>query len=201
MNLNDVELMEDLPYYRSMQKQQPHRNPHPVTGSPAIVAQQYHHHQQQIHQHHHPPPHNHPQSRSGIRPEEYEETSIAIIAPDIRIPHHQHGAGISSTSCHSNSCEQYTALGAFSVALSIVTYLSDIGTDIAACYALFLEGRFWSSGLTASFVVVAAIIVNVLSIHWYVQNQKSMTPYQSLTPTSWVVRCVFHVLLLGQIYR
>lgn len=163
--LNEVELLEELPYYRSLQK---------GGGGGG--------------------------HRSGaLRLEGYDddETSIAIIAPDIRLPQHQ----LAAITSIDNRYEQYSSSGSLGVLLSILSYIGDVGTDLVVCYVLFTEGRVLWAALMASFVVLAAITLNALSMFWYVQNHKNISSYETPSTLSKIVRTLCHLLLLGQLYR
>ncbi|XP_054719492.1 XK-related protein 6-like [Uloborus diversus] len=170
--LNEVELLEDIPYYRTLQKP-------------------------------HPPPHGHllssaPHYPTAPRPRpDYDETAIAIIAPDIRShPPNSHPLSISTL----DHGEQYAPLGCLDATLSALAYLGDLGTDLLVCYVLFAEGRVTWSALTAAFVLLSAIVVNIISIDWYARNQRASV-YTSASKLTWTVRSLFHLLFVGLLYR
>lgn len=141
--LNEVELMEELPYYRTLQKPPQHHHPQP----PLPIA-----------------PHYPTAPRGGLRhpapadlrPCYDDETSIAIIAPDIRMPqhHHHHTGSPLETS-------RYAPLGCPDALASAVALASDVGTDALACYVLFAEGRVLWAALAAAFVLLASVSVSV----------------------------------------
>ncbi|KAF8786193.1 XK-related protein 6-like [Argiope bruennichi] len=178
--INEVELLEELPYYRTLQKPP--------------------HHQSQ--QHHGPPlssaPH-YPTAPRGLRMDpSYDETAIAIIAPDIRVPQNNNPLSISSL----EHCEQYSPLGCLDILMSIMCYAGDLGSDLVVCYVLFAEKRILWAVLTATFVLLSSVVVNVLSIHWYIRNQRSSASvYTSVSKLTWVIRSLFHIFFMGLIYR
>lgn len=127
--LHEVELLEELPYYRSLARPRP--------------------------------PHHHPQQPPIPG---YDETPIAIIAPDIRTPSKQQQQHLHHTA--STLPQQYSGPGCPEVLVSVAAYGADVATDLALCCALFAEGRVVWSALIVTFVLISAVVVNACSLYW-----------------------------------
>lgn len=179
--LNEVELMEELPYYRTLQKPPQHHHQPPISTAP----------------HYPTAPRGGYRSTLDNRLAYDDETAIAIIAPDIRMPqqHHHHNSPLSI-----ESPSRYTPLGCADVLASLLALALDVGTDALACYVLFAEGRTLWASLAAAFVLLASAVCNVLSLWWYIRNQRTSV-YAVAGTWKWVVRIIFHVLCMGLLYR
>lgn len=158
--LHEVELLEELPYYRSLARPRPPLQHQAAPG--------------------------------------FDETPIAIIAPDIRTPSKQQQQHHTANSLP----QQYSGPGCPEVLVSVAAYGADVATDLALCCALFAEGRVVWSALIVTFVLLSAVVVNACSLYWYIRSQKSATAvYTSVGKVQWGIRVVAHALLLGLLYR
>ncbi|XP_076359254.1 XK-related protein 4-like isoform X2 [Tachypleus tridentatus] len=106
-----------------------------------------------------------------------------------------------------NEKDHFTVFSAIATFVCIVSYVINIGTDVAVCYLLFMENNLWWFGFTATTTVVPVLTVNVFSIRWYLQDaqEKKLTSRTlskpNLSKLDWTVRIFFHVLLLGPVIR
>ncbi|BFY99748.1 hypothetical protein BsWGS_02788 [Bradybaena similaris] len=74
--------------------------------------------------------------------------------------------------------------------ISLVTFLLDVGTDIAVCIHLFLDDQTVWGWLVAVFITLSAVFMSVVSVIWNIQD-KTATP----------VIVVSHLLLVAPIER
>ncbi|XP_064486265.1 XK-related protein 7-like [Ornithodoros turicata] len=95
--------------------------------------------------------------------------------------------------CQLSSCGSKPAFTAFDVlltVLSIVTFFSDIATDIIVVVHYALSELWVYFGLTLLFVVAPSFIVNLFSLRWHIHDNKN-------TKLVWTFNC----LQLGVLYR
>ncbi|XP_076316645.1 XK-related protein 6-like [Tachypleus tridentatus] len=101
----------------------------------------------------------------------------------------------------------FSLVSAFFTLVCIFSYTIDIGTDIAVCYFLHLEGNSWWFGLTLAITVIPGLTVNAFSLRWYMHDQEERKSHSSnvqrpkMSKLDWTVRVFFHILLLGPVIR
>ncbi|XP_013775682.2 XK-related protein 4-like [Limulus polyphemus] len=101
----------------------------------------------------------------------------------------------------------FTIVSAVFALVGIFSYTFNIGTDIAVCYFLHLEGYTWWFGLTVAFTAIPALTVNVFSLRWYMhkqevkKNHSTIVHRPKMSKLDWTIRILFHVLLLGPVIR
>ncbi|XP_076319297.1 XK-related protein 4-like isoform X2 [Tachypleus tridentatus] len=103
--------------------------------------------------------------------------------------------------------DKFTLFSALATLVCIVSYIINIGTDVAVSYLLFVEGNFWWFGFTVASTAIPALTVNIFSIRWYMhdaQETKSQSEALAKPHTSkkdWIMRIFFHIVLLGPVLR
>ncbi|XP_076319298.1 uncharacterized protein LOC143230128 isoform X1 [Tachypleus tridentatus] len=103
--------------------------------------------------------------------------------------------------------DKFTLFSALATLVCIVSYIINIGTDVAVSYLLFVEGNFWWFGFTVASTAIPALTVNIFSIRWYThdaQETKSQSEALAKPHTSkkdWIMRIFFHIVLLGPVLR
>ncbi|XP_022236004.1 uncharacterized protein LOC111083651 [Limulus polyphemus] len=101
----------------------------------------------------------------------------------------------------------FTLASAFFTLIGIFSYTIDIGTDIAVCYFLHLEGNSWWFGLTLAVTAIPALTVNAFSLRWYMHDQEESKTHSSsvhrpkMSKVDWAIRLFFHLILLGPVIR
>ncbi|XP_076313785.1 XK-related protein 4-like isoform X3 [Tachypleus tridentatus] len=101
----------------------------------------------------------------------------------------------------------FTLASAFFTLVAIFSYTIDIGTDIAVCYFLHLEGNSWWFGLTLAVTAIPSLTVNAFSLRWYMHDQEESKTHSpsvhrpKMSKVDWAVRLFFHLILLGPVIR
>ncbi|XP_076318762.1 uncharacterized protein LOC143229828 isoform X7 [Tachypleus tridentatus] len=103
--------------------------------------------------------------------------------------------------------DQFTVFSALATFVCIISYVINVGTDVAVSYFLYVEDNLWWFGLTAAATAIPSLTVNIFSIRWYVHDAKERKTHPRalsrphMTKLDWVVRIFFHMVLLGPIIR
>ncbi|KFM64698.1 XK-related protein 6, partial [Stegodyphus mimosarum] len=96
------------------------------------------------------------------------------------------------------------AVGIFSAMLttiSLFSYSVDIASSAVLCYWLFNTGRWWW-WLSIGSLLCALLIVNIFSMRWYIHDaQEDKAHVLKVSPSHWVMRALFHIVLLGPVIR
>ncbi|KAF5396010.1 hypothetical protein PHET_11270 [Paragonimus heterotremus] len=84
--------------------------------------------------------------------------------------------------------------------LSVLTYMSDIGSDAYLVYSYYKQGDYFWSGLTLILLIVPALVMTTFSLAWYVLDRKlNVDPPR--TCRAWTLRLFFHGLQLAPLVR
>ncbi|XP_022657652.1 XK-related protein 4-like isoform X2 [Varroa destructor] len=112
--------------------------------------------------------------------------------------------------------DSFTAYSALFTVFSLLTYSLDLASDAFICYLFYINHNLICAGITLAFTVTPSVIVNVFSVRWYVQDDKEsskamkdstgledtpMLHRPKMSLCDWLVRVVFHLLLLGPVVR
>ncbi|XP_022247199.1 uncharacterized protein LOC111086875 isoform X2 [Limulus polyphemus] len=103
--------------------------------------------------------------------------------------------------------DHFTLFSALATFVCIVSYIINIGTDVAVSYLLFLEDNLWWFGLTVASTAIPALTVNIFSIRWYMHDahetkmQSGALPKPHTSKLDWTIRIFFHIVLLGPVLR
>ncbi|OQR66699.1 XK-related protein 6-like [Tropilaelaps mercedesae] len=99
---------------------------------------------------------------------------------------------------------------------SLLAYSVDLASDAVICYLFYVNRNLLCAGITFAFTVTPSVIVNVFSVRWYVQDDKEsskamkdtagledtpMLHRPKMSLCDWLVRIIFHLLLLGPVIR
>ncbi|XP_067119472.1 XK-related protein 4-like [Centruroides vittatus] len=103
--------------------------------------------------------------------------------------------------------DEFTCLSALGTLVSLFSYIADFGTDLVICYFFYKGGHLWWLGLTAGVAALSAITVNIISLRWYMHDEKERAtcPETARRPhfsaTGWMFRILFHFIFLGPVIR
>ncbi|XP_015904387.1 XK-related protein 6 [Parasteatoda tepidariorum] len=87
------------------------------------------------------------------------------------------------------------------VSITMFTYAMDVASSVALCFWLFDIGRWWW-WMTIGFLFASLFLVNMFSIRWYIHDHQEEKPYlPEVTPSHWIMRGLFHAMLLGPLIR
>ncbi|XP_078594706.1 XK-related protein 6-like [Branchiostoma floridae x Branchiostoma japonicum] len=93
----------------------------------------------------------------------------------------------------------------------ILTFVWDIGSDIALACMYWTKKRYWFFGFTLFFVALPSIVLQLFSLKWYLQDesrdaeeseeQRGRVARKKPAILSWLWRSFLHFLQLGTIVR
>ena len=87
---------------------------------------------------------------------------------------------------------------------SIVSYIVDVGSDVAVAVIYYHEGDRWWFVLTVLFIVVPSITITLFSLAWYIQDRNTTNDSTGSTrrrTSLWIARSFILLLQLGPILR
>jgi hypothetical protein len=71
----------------------------------------------------------------------------------------------------------------FCYVFSIFSYMVDIVLDIAVAYLHFSSERYWSGIFIAAFVVFPSLVLNTISLTWYIEDKYRIVLDTNLSPS------------------
>ena len=81
--------------------------------------------------------------------------------------HGHHTAIYCSNAKQFEKTEGFGILSAIFTIISLMSYVTDIGTDLTVCYFLYGVNDSFALGLTFVITIIPSITVNLFSIKWY----------------------------------
>lgn len=84
--------------------------------------------------------------------------------------------------------------------LSVLTYVSDIGSDAYLVYSYHKRGNYYWSYLTLALLIIPAVVMTTFSLVWYVLDRK-LNVEPPRTCRAWTLRLFFHGLQLAPLVR
>ena len=93
--------------------------------------------------------------------------SHAVRAADYQPVNPHHNAIYCSNIKQLDKSEGFGILSAIFTIISLISYVTDIGTDLTVSYLLYGLNENLSLGITLAIAIIPSIIVNLLSIKWY----------------------------------
>lgn len=89
--------------------------------------------------------------------------------------------------------------------ICILIYLFDLASDTNVALHHFLYSKSIYFYLTLGFIVFPALVVNVISLRWYLQDYVSFhdvpDPAKKVSKRQWILRIIFFVVFLGPLLR
>lgn len=81
---------------------------------------------------------------------------------------------------------------------SVALFLFDIASDWRLAVSYYVDNNLWLFYVSAGFIVVPSIFSGILSIVWFIMEEKS---HEYTNPVRFLFRVLFSFLQLGRVYR
>lgn len=86
--------------------------------------------------------------------------------------------------------EKISAIADLWIAVSVITFLADVGSDLLVCVQYYNQNRLWYFWITLGLVVAASLVLQILSAKWFIDDGKKSCKI-----------VVLHLLQLGPLAR